>query len=321
MPPPIDLARAIAARQDGLVTTRQAQRVGLTYGDVRAFRRRGEWHPLTRGVNLLDAELFVDGVPERAWWRAALLAHGAEFALVGPTAAEALGMAGLPQHRDEIEVGWVGGRSRHPRAADTTTLAFGGVQRRVVVRQLDLAFEDIVVVDGFRVSAPARTVIDAALRVDRPTGLALMDSALHQELISTRELADAITAATGRRGIVTVRKLSWVADGRAESPLESRVRLACIDGDVPPDELQYDVLDATGFVVARGDLAWLKRRRPLLGEADGESVHGLPPAVYRDRRRGNALAAEACDTLRFTYADTFQRGYIPWAVKNALRAA
>jgi hypothetical protein len=73
-------------------------------------------------------------------------------------------------------------------------------------------------------------------------------------------------------------------------------------------------------VIAIGDLAWLRRRRPLLGEADGESVHSLPGPLYRDRRRGNALVGEVCDTIRFTYADTFIRGYIPWAVRNALRA-
>jgi hypothetical protein len=100
------------------------------------------------------------------------------------------------------------------------------------------------------------------------------------------------------------------------------VRLACIDGDVPPDDLQHAVFDENGRVVARGDLAWLaERRRPLLGEADGESVHSQPKQVYRDRWRGNALVTEACDTVRFTYADTFKRGYIPWVVKRALRAA
>jgi hypothetical protein len=150
--------------------------------------------------------------------------------------------------------------------------------------------------------------VDAALQVDRPTALALMDSALHRGLLTPAGLSASIDQARHRRGIVAVRRLAELADARAESQVESRVRLACIDGDVPPDDLQYVVRDPDGHVLAIGDLAWVAvRRRPLIGEADGESVHALPGAVYRDRTRGNALVAQACDTVRFTYADTFAR--------------
>jgi hypothetical protein len=102
-----------------------------------------------------------------------------------------------------------------------------------------------------------------------------------------------------------------IADGRAESTVESRVRLAWRDGDVAPDDLHYTVYTGDGHVAAIGDLGWYKERnRPLLAEADGESVHGAPKPVYRDRMRGNALTGAACDTVRFVYADTFKPNYV-----------
>lgn len=316
-----DAARVLAARQRGLITTAQAQQLGFGYDDVRAMRRRGEWASLTRGVNLTDAETFGDGLPEKTWWQAALLAQGDDFCLAGLTGAEALGMVGMPPRRYEIEVGSIGGRSRHHRSIGTTTLRFAGVERCIKVRQLNLAPDDVVIHNRLRVSCAFRTVIDAGLTVDRPTALCLLDSALYKGLLTPDELNLTVRQAEGRRGIVALRELSYLADGRAESQVESRVRLACIDGDVAPDELQHPVVDAYGVILARGDLAWLKRSRPLLGEADGESIHSLPAAVYRDRRRGNDLVGASYDTVRFTFHDTFKPGYIPYVVRRALSAA
>jgi hypothetical protein len=124
-----------------------------------------------------------------------------------------------------------------------------------------------------------------------------------------------------RPGIVHVREMAQLADPRAQSPLESRLRLACIDGDVAPDELQYPVLDEVGHVVAIGDLGWSKgRARPLIAEGDGRAVHELPAAVLHDRRRGNALVVRHCDVLRFTWADALRPVYVQQTVRNALAA-
>ena len=43
---------------------------------------------------------------------------------------------------------------------------------------------------------------------------------------------------------------------RAESPLETRVRLLATDAGYPPDELQLPERDAYGQVLGFGDLAW-----------------------------------------------------------------
>ena len=88
-----------------------------------------------------------------------------------------------------------------------------------------------------------------------------------------------------------------------------------------PDDLQHEVRDSSGLLVAVGDLGWiLGRRRPLLGEADG-TVHGVPKAVFRDRRRGNLLVPAEYDTVRFVWEDSARPQYVLYVVRSALAVA
>ena len=94
--------------------------------------------------------------------------------------------------------------------------------------------------------------------------------------------------------------------------------MICIDGGLPPDDLQHEVRDDVGRVAAVGDMAWFKgRQRPLLGEADGK-LHALPQPVFRDRVRGNFLVTANCDTIRFVWADSQRPPYVLFAA-TALR--
>src|SRR5580698_7673201 len=110
---PDDCVRAIASQHNGLVTAPQALQCGLTRTDIATRIRRGEWRAIARGVYLVDADMYVDGIPVTTLWRAALLAHGSDYCLVGLTGAEAIGLVGLPPRDRDIEVARVGGGSRH----------------------------------------------------------------------------------------------------------------------------------------------------------------------------------------------------------------
>ena len=56
----------------------------------------------------------------------------------------------------------------------------------------------------------------------------------------------------------------------------------------------------------RADMAWKKRRRPLVGEADGAGPHSLPDALFKDRRRANNFVGAGVDIVRFTWRDARQ---------------
>ena len=236
-------ARQLAEHQHWLVSSEQLRTIGLTPNQIAARLRGGSWAALLHGVYLVDADMY-DDVTDETWWRAALLAHGPSAMLVGRTGARALGAQGLPLSDPAIEIGLVGGIARVVRTLESP--GRGRDAPRVVVRQLPLLREDVVVVQGLRVRRALPTIIDAGLQLDRAHALALLDSALHLGLVDDASLAEGIAASSPRRGCRKLQEVGTLADGRAESPLESRVRLACIDGDLAPDELQYEVKNAAG---------------------------------------------------------------------------
>lgn len=302
-----------------MLTADQAYQCGVLPSELAAKVRRRECHPILRGVYLLDPDMYEE-LPDRAMWRAALLAHGPTALLVAGTGVRALGVQGMPLRERVVEIALTNGLPRHPREVEALHDPHDAVLE-VVVRQLPVSTDEVVVCDGLPVRAARFTVVDAALDLDRMSALSVMDSSLHLGLVTPDELAASIAAAKGRPGIQQLRPLAQLADGRAETPLESRVRLICIDGELAPDDLQHEVRNSDGWLVAIGDLGWFKRRRrPLLAEADGEEPHGLPAAVFRDRRRGNSLVTELCDTVRFVWVDTFRPAYIQSAVRSALLA-
>lgn len=304
--------RRVAASQDGTVTLDQARAVGLSAHDIDQLCRTGKWRRLARTVYLVDAARF-DDVPRRALIRAAVASCGPHAMAVLGTAAELHGIAGLPPD-DAVHVSLPGPAARARRVRDP----------RVVIHQLVIPGSQVGRVAGIPATTPLRTVADLILTVGRFPAVSLLDSALNRRLVVVDDLVSLPTLLAGRRGAVAARRYVVEADGRAESPLETRIRLRCVDGRVVPDELQYAVRDLDGYLIGVGDFMW-RFAGPLgsglLGEADGAGPHGTPDALYRDRRRQNLLINLGWSILRFTWADTLQPDYIPWMVRQALATA
>lgn len=141
-------------------------------------------------------------------------------------------------------------------------------------------------VSGRLATAPAWTAIEVARSLRRPRALATLDAALRSGHCNRAELARATTAQAGRRGIVNVRALLPLADGLAESPMESEARLVMIDGGLPVPELQFEIVDSRGQR-RRVDFAW--PRHKIAAEYDGSEWHSGPDAMRQDRERLAAL--------------------------------
>ena len=305
----MELIRAIAARQSGVVTVNQCRAAGVSESRVRTLCRDKRWLRLNEGVYFVDADLFGDP-PRAAIVRAVLLSAGPHAIAVLGTAAELLGIAGTPSS-SIVHVSLPGSHARPRRTADSS----------VRLHQFVLPADQLTVVDGVSVTTPARTVADLVLRSSRLVAVAVVDSSLNRRLLVEDDLPLVRGLMTGRRG--ATRATAWLteADARAESPLETRVRLRAADGGLPPDELQYRVRTAHGRIVAIADLAWLRPDARVIGEADGVDAHDNPTALFRDRRRQNDIIAAGYDPIRFTWEDTLDPGYIPNAIRQALRRA
>lgn len=304
-PTPDQLVDRLGAQQHGAITVAQARASGLSHDDIRTRVRRGQYARLWRGILWIWAEL-----AEAPDWETraagALLLHGPAAALGLGSAARALTVAGADQPEDTIQVVRPRGGERHQRPG--ITLHFW-----------DIPESRTSTVNGLRCTDALQTAADLVPRLRRNNAVAFLDSALHQGLLVPDDLAAAQLLAAGRPGCDVARRWWVLADGRAASPLETWVRLDCIDGGVAPDVLQYPVHDSLGRIIGYGDLAWLKdRRRPLVGEADGAGVHSAPKAVYHDRQRANAFVARGVEIIRYTWADARRRGRCAAMTRNAL---
>lgn len=302
-------ALAIAARQHGVLSWAQASSTGVTKSDARRLVRNGEWgrpHTGVYSVRTLTAPS-NSKTHLRTAAMAAQLALGPNSFAGGETAARLWGMQGLP-HWD--------GRTVH------MVIPALGAQRhhhRITLHSWPTSPEEVITLHGIRLTDPGRTLRDTLLRVDRETAVCLMDSVLHQGLILDDEVEELELANRGRKGCVNVRRWWRLADGRAESPLETRVRLICVDGGIPPTDLQHRFLDGLGRTIGVADFWWEEQQ--LIGEADGLGPHSLPQALLRDRERQNALQRwhPGVRIVRFTWQDLKRPQYILASVSRATR--
>ncbi|MHA3701869.1 DUF559 domain-containing protein [Jatrophihabitans sp. YIM 134969] len=151
-------------------------------------------------------------------------------------------------------------------------------------------------VGGVLVTAPDRTAVDLARELHPREQLVVLDAALRTGLVTPDTLRAEAEAQHGLRGIVAVRRTIEIADPRAESPQESRLRWIAIAAALPDLDLQIDIRTPTGRY--RLDLGYARYRVGI--EYDG--VIHADRLIY-DRARHNALDALRWRLLYFTKDD------------------
>jgi hypothetical protein len=100
-----------------------------------------------------------------------------------------------------------------------------------------------------------------------------------------------------------------MADGRAESPGESRSRYLCWSQGLPAPELQFPVRDEHGELVGVTDFAWPDHG--VLGEFDGRVKYGrlLKPG----QEPGDVVFEEKVREDRLREVTGFTMGRLVWA--------
>ena len=301
---------ARAARTHGVLARRDLQTIGWSRSQIDERVRSRYWRPLLHGVLLVDGAAHPGGWPALPFdvrLQAALTYHGPRATFVHETAARLLGLEGMPPDDGTVQVRLPPGRERHQ-------------QPEVEVHPLKLRPDERTRLDEWPVTTPGRTVTDLVLRLPRLAAVSVLDSALRLDLVSPTELPDLRLRTFRRRGAFISADWWDLADGRADSPLETRVRLLATDFGYPPDDLQHPVYGPDCELLGYGDLAWrMPSGRTLIAEADGRGPHELPTALFRDRRRANGFSAVGTiEMVRFTWADTLQPEYIRAVLRSHL---
>jgi hypothetical protein len=261
--------------------------------------QNGGWRRLYRDVY---ADPTV-GVDHRLMCRGAALLLPAGSALSGRSAAHLLGCEDAVGATDDVE-------------ATVPTRAAGRTRDGLLLRRQPLAGHEVAVCDGLVVTAPLRTAWDVASRQPPSVSVPVLDEMLRRKVVTEADLRDHVAGHEGRWGAVRVRTAVSMSDPGAESPPESRLRVALNDAGLWP-ETQVVVVAADGRVVARVDLGFREERVGI--EYDG-AHHRERSQFARDRRRLNDLQAAGWLIVFVTSADLANLSPIVDRVRGALAA-
>lgn len=233
--------------------------------------------------------------------RAVALLMPAEAALAGRSAASWFGAA------------FAGGR-------DAVTVIVPALSpwrgpRGVRIHRTDLGPADVTVVEeDIRVTCPLRTAWDVATLERTADAVATLDGLLRSGAVDAGELAALHHGAAGRWRGQRARRAFALADGRAQSPAESWVRVACHLAGLPAPVPQFVVVE-DGAWLGQVDLAWPEAK--LIVEYEG-AYHFDGEQVVKDDARYERLIAAGWRVIRLLAADLRDLDGVVVRIRTAL---
>ncbi|MGQ0572683.1 MAG: endonuclease domain-containing protein [Pseudonocardia sp.] len=165
----------------------------------------------------------------------------------------------------------------------------------VVVRRHELTPDDLTTVGGVTVTTPVRTAFDLARwAATRTEKVVAVDALSNRHGFGRDEVMEVKYRNLGAHGSRCLPHVLRLADPRAQSPMESRVRMALHDGGLPAPAVQHPV--PVGHRHYYLDLAYPQVLLAI--EYDGE-LHRSQRRAHRDLLREAALVALGWTVLRF----------------------
>jgi very-short-patch-repair endonuclease len=288
---------ALAARQHGLFSRRQALGLGVTPGQIDRRLRTGRWAPHRPGVLVI--------VGSGSTWQQRVM--GCCLASEAPATHRAsAALWSLPEiWRPRPELTVEHGRRIMVRGA-------------VVHQSKDLHKVEIVLREGIPTTPLTRAVLDvgAVMAVD---DYGVFVRQVVRGGHATWDELHEVVVVHGRRGRDGVGRLRTIVEAElglvpTESEFEHLVEQLLVLEGLPRPDRQHLVNDVTGGLVARIDLAYPQARLAI--ELDGEAHHSDGVAFERDRVRQNELVLLGWTVLRFTWAQLVRT---PWIIVQQVR--
>lgn len=157
---------------------------------------------------------------------------------------------------------------------------------RGVIRHVGrLAEDEVVALDGTRVTSLLRTVVDLVHTVPFEHAVVVLDHVLRRGELDRDTVAQALAVRRGQRGSRTAASALAFADPASESPGESISRVTMRRLRVAPPVLQQEFTTAAGRF--RVDFWWPDGG--VIGEFDGRVKYDDRDVLWDEKRREDAL--------------------------------
>lgn len=228
------VTRETARRRLGLVTRRALLATGVTDQEIAAAVRRGELRRVRRGAFISAVDLAEVERTHRVPGLRAL------------AVADAVGRTEAPFGFDTAA--WIWALPRPARRRGTAERVHlvdprgvGGRGADWVLHRTELRPEEVTHRGAYRLTSASRTVVDVARTWPEVDAVAAVDAALLRGLTTRDELLETLARHSTVAGTPTVQRVLQLADGRAESWLETCGRLAFAAGGLPPYVPQVEI--------------------------------------------------------------------------------
>jgi predicted transcriptional regulator of viral defense system len=285
---------AVASGRLGVFTSQEALRFGYRVEDIRAELRTRRWTRLRKGVYIgTDRLMSADPRERHLIDCVAVLLSLDPGPVLSHASAARLHELILPR--------------RHPPEVRVTAVDQWRRGRGYRVAQAAMTVDETESWLEFAVMSVPRTLVDCTREWSQTDGVVAIDAALHEKKVSRAELVRAVLGGTHRVGIAQAARALGLSDGRAESPLETRGRLALLAAGLPRPELQVEIHDPGGFI-GRVD-AWYEDAAVAI-EFDGQVKYTDPryasspgKVLWDEKRREDRMRAVGIRVVRVVNED------------------
>ncbi|HVH23913.1 MAG TPA: hypothetical protein VNA11_15800 [Pseudonocardia sp.] len=194
-----------------------------------------------------------------------------------------------------------------PKGPVPAELTVGRIDLRsrkgLIVHRNKLRTDEYQVIDGVPVTTHLRTSYDLARWAgELVEAVVAVDALANRGRFVPSDVLELAGRYPGARGCARLPRVVELADRRAGSPMESRLRLVLVLRGLPVPEVQFPVLDDQRKRAVWLDLAYPERRIGI--EYEGEE-HTRPERVLRDVGRYTGLVDRGWRIYRFTKYEVY----------------
>lgn len=264
----MDELAAIAEANGGYLTRRQLNELGITDDGIRARLKAGVLKRIRHGTYVV----------KEVW---SMLDESQRHVVLSRSVLDKLGDAVVATHQTACALHGFDLWGFDLRLVHVTRIdgRQGRREAGVIYHQGVIDSEsDVVEIDGQLVVVPVRAAIEAASSSTVESGMVVISSMMRVSGVPKGQVSEQVRSFRHWPGVRRADLAVRLSDGRLESVGEVRSMHMFWRFRVPPPELQWEILDADGRVVARSDFYWDAYRHT--GEFDGMVKYGrLNPYV------------------------------------------